>query len=66
MEMPIIRKIIDVGKTSRGVILPKSWFVYFEKHEGIKLQSVAIEVNRVLKISPLPLKEPTEAKPCQK
>ena len=51
--MPIIRRIIDVGKTSRAVIIPKSWLRYYEKHEGQTIESVAIEVNRVLKISPI-------------
>jgi len=53
--MPIIRKIFPIGH-SRAVTIPKSWLDYYEKHEGMRIESVAIEVNRVLKISPLPLK----------
>lgn len=51
--MPLVRKIIDVGKTSKGVILPKSWLKYCEKKAGTKIESVAIEVNDILKIKPI-------------
>ncbi len=51
--MPLIRKIIDVGKTSKAVILPKSWLEYCEKDEGKSIDSVAIEVGRVLTIEPV-------------
>jgi hypothetical protein len=59
--MPIIRKIIDAGKTSKAVILPKSWLEYFEREAGKPIEHVAMEVNRVLKIKPILEKE--EAKP---
>jgi hypothetical protein len=60
--LPIIRKIIEAGKTSRAVIIPKSWLEFFEKECGQPIENVAIEVNRVLKITPvLPSKKP-EAK----
>lgn len=55
--MPIIRKIIDVGKTSKGVILPKSWLEYYEEEAGNQIQSVAMEVNKVLTIKPIFAKE---------
>jgi hypothetical protein len=45
-----VRKIIPVGKTSRAVIIPKSWLEYYEEKEGKPISTVAIEVNRVLKI----------------
>lgn len=51
--MPIIRKIIEVGKTSRGIILPKSWLEYFEERQGQAIEAVAIEVNSVLRVSPV-------------
>lgn len=50
--MPIIRKIIDVGKTSKAVILPKSWLDYYEKEKGKSIEEVTIEVNEILKIAP--------------
>jgi len=55
--LPLIRKIIDVGKTSKGVILPKSWLEYYEKETGKQIDSVAMEVNRVLTIKPIFTKE---------
>jgi len=55
--LPIIRKIIDVGKTSKGVILPKSWLEYYEKETGKQIESVAMEVNKVLTIQPIFAKE---------
>ena len=50
--MPIIRKIIEVGKTSRAVILPKSWLEFFEKESGNQINHVAIEVDKTLTIIP--------------
>jgi len=50
--MPLVRKVIPIGKTSRAVILPKSWLVYFENELGCKIEYVAIEVNRELRITP--------------
>jgi hypothetical protein len=51
--MPLIRKIIDAGKTSRAVIIPKSWLEFYEKEEGKPIEFVAMEVNRILKIEPI-------------
>lgn len=50
--MPIIRKIISIGKTSKVVIIPKGWLEYYERNEGQNIETVAIEVNRVLVIEP--------------
>ena len=43
--MPIIRKIIEVAKSSRAVILPKSWLTYFETREGGPIDKVEIPAN---------------------
>jgi len=51
--MPIIRKIIDFGKTSKGITLPKSWLDYHEKQAGKQIESVAMEVNNALTIKPI-------------
>jgi antitoxin component of MazEF toxin-antitoxin module len=51
--MPIVRKIIQAGKTSRAVIIPKSWLEYYEAQEGNPIETVTMEVNRVLKIAPV-------------
>jgi antitoxin component of MazEF toxin-antitoxin module len=50
--MPIVRKVMDM-RTSRAVCLPKSWLEYAENESGSKVTHVAIEVDRVLTISPI-------------
>jgi hypothetical protein len=52
-KLPLIRKIIPIGKTSKAVIIPKSWLEFFEKECGQSIENVAVEVNRVLKITPI-------------
>ena len=49
----MIRKIIEVGKTSKGVILPKSWLDLIERETGKSIKEVAIEVNGILTIRPI-------------
>jgi len=61
--MPIIRKIIPIGKTSRAVIIPKSWLQFFEQEAGQPILNVAIEVNRVLKITPIIKENNASVKP---
>jgi antitoxin component of MazEF toxin-antitoxin module len=53
--MALIKRIISVGKTSKGVILPKSWLDFLESKHG-KIDSVSMEVNGKLTIRPI-LKE---------
>lgn len=50
--MPLVRRIIEVGKTSKGVILPKSWLDFLEKKHG-KIDAVSMEVNGQLIIRPI-------------
>jgi antitoxin component of MazEF toxin-antitoxin module len=52
-KLPIIRKVIPIGKTSKAVIIPKSWLQFFEQESGQPIENVAIEVNRILKITPI-------------
>jgi len=52
MKMPIVRKLLQVGD-SKGITLPKSWIEFFEKETGQRIREVAIEVDRVLIISPI-------------
>jgi len=49
--MPIIRKVIELGN-SKAICIPKSWFEYYEREMGEQIKEVAIEVNRVLRITP--------------
>lgn len=58
--MPIIRKVVEIGN-SKAIFIPKSWFEFYEEETGEKMERVAIEVNRVLTITPLhKKKEPTD------
>jgi len=59
-DTPIIRKIIDVGKTSRGVILPKSWLEFFERETGKEVNHVAMEVDKTITIFPYVNSEKTK------
>jgi hypothetical protein len=52
--MPIRRKICKIGH-SRAIFLPSGWLDDIEEKHG-PIEAVAIEVNRVLKVSPI-LKE---------
>ena len=55
-KTPLIRKIIEIGKTSRGVILPKSWLKFQEKRNGQEIHQVGMEINGKIVIWPI-LKE---------
>jgi antitoxin component of MazEF toxin-antitoxin module len=50
--MPIIRKLTTVGD-SRGITLPKSWIENAEQEAGKKIIAIALEVDRVITISPV-------------
>jgi antitoxin component of MazEF toxin-antitoxin module len=51
-SMPLKRKIINVGKSSKGIILPKSWLDFHEENLG-EIFEVTIEVNNELRIKPV-------------
>jgi antitoxin component of MazEF toxin-antitoxin module len=50
--LPIIRKVVEIGH-SKAVFIPKTWFEYYEQESGQRIEKVAIEVNQVLKITPV-------------
>ena len=50
---PLVRRIINVGKTSKGVILPKSWLEFYERQNGQSIKEVSMEVNGRLIIQPI-------------
>jgi len=62
--MPIVRKICKVG-TGRAVFLPASWLKFLEEKYGQPINKVAIEVNKVLKITAI-IDEKTELKKWEK
>lgn len=51
--MPIIRKVTTVGE-ARGITLPKSWLDFFERTYGRKLREVALEIDDVIIVKPIP------------
>jgi len=54
-------------RTTRAICLPKSWLEFFERENNCEVKEVTIEVNNILRISPiLPKKEnvkSTDSKP---
>jgi len=58
--MPLIRKVIDLG-TCKAVSLPKGWLDYLERETGSEILEVAVEVDKVLTISPI-IQKKEEAK----
>jgi antitoxin component of MazEF toxin-antitoxin module len=47
------RKIVRIGKTSLGVILPRAWLRYFSINAGDQVQLV---INNQIRIKPTPNK----------
>jgi antitoxin component of MazEF toxin-antitoxin module len=52
MKTPIIRKVVAVGD-SKGITIPKSWLDFVERECGSTIEEVAIEVDKVLIVSPI-------------
>jgi len=50
--MPILRKVIKVGTTSRAVILPHDWLEAYRRQHGKDLEEVGLEVSDVILVSP--------------
>jgi len=50
--MPIIRKVTTVG-AARGITLPKSWLEWIERETGQEITEVALEVDKVITITPI-------------
>jgi hypothetical protein len=57
--MPIIKKIINIGKTSQGIILPKGWLNFQEQENNSKITEVSMDVNGAITIRPRPPKKET-------
>ena len=54
--MALIKKIVSVGGTSKGIILPKSWLQFHETKNGQKIRKVGMEISGKIVIWPI-LKE---------
>lgn len=42
--MPLVKKLIRIGKSSRAVIIPSEWLEYYEK-QGLSIEQVLMELN---------------------
>lgn len=54
-DMPLIKKLIRLGKSSRAVIIPAEWLEYYEK-QGINIESILMELD-----GEIVMRIPTEA-----
>ncbi|MBA7576754.1 hypothetical protein ES708_18596 [subsurface metagenome] len=53
--MPLVKKLITVGKCSRAIIIPAEWLSYYER-QGLSIESLLMELNGEITI-----RIPTEA-----
>ncbi len=53
--MPLIKKLIRLGKSSRAVVIPAEWLGYYEK-QGLSIESILMELN-----GEITMRIPTEA-----
>lgn len=47
--MPLLKKLISLGKTSKAVVIPNDWLDYYEK-QGISTKLVVMEIDNVITI----------------
>jgi len=59
--MPLVKPLTKLG-VSKAVILPKSWLEYHEERLGHVIDTVFMEVDGYLKITPAPEKKPASKK----
>lgn len=60
-RVPIVRKLIDL-RTSKGITLPKSWLENAEQEAGKKIIALALEVDRIITVTPVFEKKKEEDK----
>ena len=53
--MPLIKKLIKLGKSSRAVVIPSEWLEYYRK-QGLCIDAVLMEIN-----GEIVMRIPTEA-----
>ena len=51
-NLPIIRRLIPLGNSSKGISLPKTWLDFLEKKHG-SIDCIALEVNGKITIRPI-------------
>lgn len=42
--MPLVKKLIRLGKSSRAVIIPAEWLEFYEQ-QGLSVESILMELN---------------------
>ena len=42
--MPLIKKLIKLGKSSRAVVIPSEWLEYYKK-QGLSIEAILMEIN---------------------
>ena len=45
--MPLVKRLINLGKTSRAVVIPADWLEYYE-NQGIATDFILMEINDVI------------------
>jgi len=53
--MPLFKKLIKLGKSSRAVVIPSEWLEYYRKR-GLSIEAVLMEIN-----GEIVMRIPTEA-----
>jgi len=42
--VPLIKKLIKLGKSSRAVVIPAEWLEYYRK-QGLTVEAILMEIN---------------------
>lgn len=53
--MPLIKKLIKLGKSSRAVVIPSEWLEYYRK-QGLSIDAILMEID-----GEITMRIPTEA-----
>lgn len=53
--MPLVKKLITIGKCSRAVVIPAEWLSYYER-QGLSIENILMELDGEITI-----RVPTEA-----
>lgn len=53
--MPLIKKLIRLGKSSRAVVIPADWLEYYRK-QGLSIDAIFMEID-----GEITMRMPTEA-----
>lgn len=51
--MPLLKRIVRLGKDTRGVSLPAEWFAYWARVRGKEVTEVEMDLNDVITLRPV-------------